>query len=83
MKTYIIAADEYMGSAPGMTEFIGTFRQLLEHLTEHLTDYADWKDDPDLRHSFGDDLIDLFKQGNGDGQPFLMVWCVEDRKQVL
>lgn len=100
-KLYIISSDGYFGVGPKMTEFQGTFRDLLYHLNditeEHLDDLGLCKEippdvkveenDPEyykpLREWPEDSLERLFDHGNGDGQSYRMVWCVDDHKQVI
>ncbi len=80
--TYVISHSEYMYEAEYMSEFTGTYRELLEHLhgitsdtdEETLREYADFSDD---------ELVKMFADGNGDGQSFVMIWNVDEHKQVL
>jgi hypothetical protein len=78
-RTYIISEDEYMGGGLQMREFIGTWRELLQHLTG--VDSDDPEDE--LRNATNNTMIDVFNDANGDGQPYVMVWCVEKHAQVL
>ena len=80
-KTYIIARDEYMGTASTWTEFVGTW----EDLVDYLVDYEEWRADPDVLPESRtlEGKLAMFNDGNGDGQPYTVVWCVEDRKKVL
>ena len=79
--TYIIASTDYMCDGPSMREFIGTFRQLLEELNG-ATDENRFTDDP-ISGMSNDELVECFDDANGDGQPYVTVWCVEERRQVL
>lgn len=88
-KTYIIAHSDYMGVDPDIYEFSGTWRQLLEDLNgvtdENRNDLID-EDDPSrgtIADVPDDELVKLFQQANGDGQPDYQVWCVDDHKKVL
>ena len=70
-----------------MTEFYGTWRQLLEKLNG-ITD-VNRNDDmgDDDQRVIGDmtdeELETLFTDSNGDGQSYYMVWDVTQGKQVL
>jgi len=95
--TYIISHDEYMGVEANMSEFRGTFRELLltlngwvqlesGSLPPDVENLAVDEDDPDgrkVRDIPNEELINLFHEANGDGQPFYQVWCVDERKKVL
>ena len=85
-RTYVIAHDEYMITAPRIYEFRGTLRRLAEHLNQ-ITD-------ENRADEFGDEnmvaadfstlsLLELFKKVNGDGQPFYQVWDPVDHKQLI
>lgn len=80
VKTYIIAHDEYMGEEGDMSQYKGTWRQLLEYLNDYWTIDAEY---PPEENYTDDQLVELFKKANDDGQPFYMVWCVEDGKRVI
>jgi hypothetical protein len=72
------SAYDYRGEAPYMKRFIGTFRALLEYVTS----YADWKDElPTTRTDA--ELIKMFDEANGDGQPYVQVFSVVEDKTVL
>jgi hypothetical protein len=73
-KTYIISSDEYMGVEPAMEMFKGTFFDLLVKLIGYEDEDEPWTLDSALLE---------FEDNNGDGQPYFMVWCVEDEKKVL
>jgi hypothetical protein len=84
-KTYIIAGDEYMGTGYTMSEFVGTWRELLEYMNG--VDDEN-RDDEETGRRFpsdfdDDELVQMFDGANGDGQQYYTVWCVEERKQVL
>lgn len=47
-------------------------------------DVASFKDEDDNPVTYSQkELVAMFEDANGDGQPFIQVWCVEDDKQVL
>lgn len=91
-KTYVIAHDDYMGEGYQMYSRECTYRQILEELNG-IDDvnrkdpiFSDNEDEENQRCA--DDIPDheleqLFNNANGDGQPYYMVWCVEDKKMVL
>ncbi len=62
-------------------------RALLEHLNGIEGDDLIDPDDEDSVKRVSDltdeELVELFTDGNGDGQPYYQVWCVEDDRQVL
>lgn len=76
---YVIATDEYMGMEPDMHEFTGTYRELLNHLLG--VDEID--EDDDYSERSDEELVNIFNEGNGDGQPFVMVWSVSEKRKVL
>jgi hypothetical protein len=75
-----------MGIGPSMSMFKGTFRQLMDLLVgTDEWDEADFEGE-DCDHPSKwplSRLIEVFNDGNGDGQQYVQVWCVEDEKQVL
>jgi hypothetical protein len=88
---FVLAHSEYAfrGDAPYMTGFVGTWRDLLEDLNG-ITDenrnelfrdaegnLLEMKDMTDAQ------LVELFDEANGDGQPYVMVWSVKEGKKVL
>lgn len=81
-KTYIVARDEYFGLEGGMSKFDGTFRALLLDLMG-LTEDEEWLETMTVRDLPVETLVQTFNDGNGDGQQYVTVWCVEDDKQVL
>lgn len=91
MATYIVAQDEYFGMDPKMWKFEGTFRELLIELTGMKSFTVDEEEDPSTLSPWHKPLTDwtdqelevLFKDANGDGQPYIQVWGVEEGKQVL
>jgi hypothetical protein len=86
IKTYIIAGDGYM-DGPSMRDFKGTYRALLEDLVGASEwDEADFEEEEGCEHPSKwplSRLIEVFNEGNGDGQDYYQVWCVEDGKKVL
>lgn len=84
VKTYIISEDEYMGSGSRMYSVVCRYRELLYHLLDVTNENAiDEDSGEDIRNRPDEFLELLFRDANGDGQPYIMVWCVEDEKQVL
>lgn len=86
--TFVIASSDYMHSPPGMLDFHGTYRQMLEfvnHINNENRDEPFTRDGKDttLGQLSDQELEKLFNEANGDGQPYIMVWCVEQRKKVL
>lgn len=85
-KTYVVAYDEYMGVAPDMEEFVGTYRELLLHLIG--------ADEPETANEMvegfncavkdlpTEELEKWSSDSNGDGQPAWQVYCVTDKAQV-
>ena len=86
-KVYIISHDEYMGVNSDMYPFLGTWRMLLEKLNavtdENRNEPFSDTDPRTIRDLLDEELVKLFHEANGDGQPFYQVWCVEDGKKVL
>jgi len=83
---YVIAHNGYMGIEPRIYELRGTAREMIEHLNQ--------VDDTNRNDEFGDEnktvadfsseeLLELFKEVNGDGQPFYRVWNVTLHRQVV
>ena len=82
VKTYIVATDEYMGVAQNMYCVKSTFRELVENLLN----IAEWDGEEELQEAAAKDdeeLAAMLEDGNGDGQPYIMVWCVEDNVKVI
>jgi len=84
---YIIAHDEYMGVESGMYEFVGTWRELLEMLNSvndgnRNEPFSD-EDPRTIADLYDEQLITLFNEANGDGQPYYMVWSEKEGKKVL
>jgi hypothetical protein len=83
-KTYIVAQSDYMGEGPDMSQFVGTYRQLLEDLNGVDDDNKDEEfNGRKIKDLSDEELKDTFNQANGDGQPYCMVWCVEDQEKIL
>jgi hypothetical protein len=87
-QTFVISSDDYMGCGSGMHKFVGTFRELLLHVLDAASETADMYDEEDgpivlMKAQTTADLKKIFDGGNGDGQPFVMAFCVETNKQVL
>lgn len=88
---YVLAHSEYAfrGDPPYMSAFRGTFRQLLEDLNgitdENRTELFRDEDDNllEMKDMTDAQLIELFDDANGDGQPYVMVWSVAEGKKVL
>jgi hypothetical protein len=77
--TYVIAHDEYMGVEPDIYQFVGTFRELLLQLfTWPLVE-----SEPDFASMDTETLVQMVVDGNGDGQPYYMVWDATLGKKVL
>lgn len=72
-KTYVVAVSDYMGEGP------------IQYATKHpnlrslLMELLDYDDDGETV----EELQKEFTRSNGDGQPYLTVFCVEQNKQVL
>jgi hypothetical protein len=97
-KTYVIASDEYMGMGQDIWSETCTWRELLLKLNgvepddtgtceDVLVCSEAEEGDLDYDKTFKDvtdeELVKTFDNANGDGQPYVMVWCVEDGKKVL
>lgn len=91
MPLYIIHHSEYgfRGERAYFSELNGTYRQLLEHLnniTDENRNQLWFEDEPEMG-TFGsqtdEQLIQLFIDGNGDGQPFVMVYDATNHKTVF
>jgi hypothetical protein len=93
-KTYICASDEYMGCGLEMWEESHvSWRELLLSLLDFDGSEDWWYDTAayiaehgrqrDLNEVPDEELEKLFNDANGDGQPFIQVWCFEEHRQVL
>ncbi len=90
MNSYIIFTSHYMYDEPGIEEFKGTWRELLYKLNnvdeDNINDTfnVDWAEDEITVADMTDErLKDEFEAVNGDGAPYVMVWDVENHKQVI
>ena len=89
-KEWILAYDAYMGAQGYMTSFHGTWRQLLEHVLGY--EEGSWDEDGwevngrhvhSIKEMTDEELLQWFKDANGDGQQYCQVWDVKEGKQVL
>ena len=70
-NTWVISYGEYMGMEPSMTEFVGTFRELLVNLCYDIGEGTHPFTSYDVK-----ELTECFNDMNGDGQPYIQVWKV-------
>ena len=90
MNTYIICKSDYMYDEPRMEEFKGTWRELLYKLNNVDEDNIGdaFTIDESETEITVEDMTDeqlkvTFELGNGDGAPYILVWDVENHKQVI
>lgn len=89
-NTYIISYSSYdfRGEGPRMIQFKGEYRQLLQFLngindsTRH-NPLDEETSDRTLNDLTNEELIQYFNASNGDGQPWIQVWSVEEEKLIL
>ena len=79
---FVLAHSSYgfRGEPPFMSAFRGTFRELLEDLTGVTEENREELEAEEMSLA---DLIKIFDEANGDGQPYVMVWSVAEGKKVL
>jgi hypothetical protein len=86
---YVIAHDEYMGIIPDIYKFQGSYRELLEFLNDIDDTNRDDPIDPDadepeyIKDLTDEQLLDLFKKVNGDGQPYFLVYDVTNSERII
>lgn len=83
IKQYIVCEHEYMDADGRMYLFRGTFTALLIHLLYGKFDEMDQETQTFIKVKTDEELTEAFNETNGDGQPYVQVWCIEDVKQVL
>lgn len=76
---FVVASSEYFGKAPSMRSIEAP--SLRHCLLKLITD--DVEDEADFDHMTDDEIIAEFKDTNGDGQPHVMVFCVDTNEQVI
>jgi hypothetical protein len=91
VKLYVIFNDVYMHEEYNAVEFQGTWRQLLEAVNN--INNGNRRDpfwvgpgEDDVKSCLDltdEELIKSFDRTNGDGQPYYVVYCVDDHKKVL
>jgi hypothetical protein len=82
MNTYIVFTSAYQGDSPTIEEFKGTWHELLCWLIGINEDDPgnSW---PEFEGFSDEQLKAEFEDMNGDGCAYVLVWCVEERKQVI
>lgn len=87
MKKFVVSVSEYMGNQPHMysteaesvIDLIKNFMDIDDYDTD-----AEWAEDLGFMEDYSDDdvLVEWEENINGDGQPYVMIFDVEDDELV-
>lgn len=76
---FIVSSGEYFGKKPSMRAVeADSLRQCLVELIA-----VDEEDQHEFDHMTEEELVTAFNAVNGDGQPYIMIFCVDTNTQVI